>query len=908
MALAAVTCILAGPAAASAAARAPVNNLAPEVVGFPQVGEKLVCGVGSWSGAVSGFSYEWLRDAIPVGSGQAYYQVTTADRGHSLWCIVTANGSEGSTEAESANSVAIPGGKSEPPVNIVSPEASGTPAVGETMRCSAGTWSGSPAPAFTYQWLRDGSVITLATANTYVVVEADQGHSLSCRVTATNSAGSASRPSASLLVPGAKPQEKLAPQVLGIEPSAIGESLTCSPGSWSGNPTFTFQWVRDSGQPDQTIVEGATGSIYTAEAADQGHSLSCDVTATNSVGNTEAPSANSLRVRGSKPENVAAPEVSGTPAVGETLSCEEGTWTGVPAPAYGYLWVRDQGMPGEEAIGSATSSTYTATTEDRGHSLSCEVTASNSEGSTTQLSQRVVVPAGTGGTAPENTTAPEVAGTPALGETLTCSEGAWSGSPAPTVTYEWLRDGSAIAAATSPTYLVKEADEGHSLTCRVTAVNEEGVASIEGDALQIPGLEPEAIEAPRVAGSPAVGQVLTCLRGRWNGAPAPTFTYQWLRDGTSIPSATASSHTVVNEDRAESISCRVTAQNSAGTVESASSNSPEIPGGQPENTEPPEVSGTPAVGQALTCSQGIWNGQPAPTYTYQWLLDGIEIPSATANTYTVGTADRGLVLSCRVTASNREGTESAASRGLAVPGIRPGDIEAPSVSGTAAVGQVLTCLRGIWNGAPPPTFTYQWLRDGTSIPSATASTYTVTLADEGHLLSCDVTATNTAGSVEAESGNGSAILRKAVTTASVPELTFAPPAIVAAAPTAAQVLTALRTQLTRAQHRASLASVRRTGLYAFSFAALAQGKLEFSWYEVPTTGAHHSSTNTKPLLLALSTTSFPGAASRTVKLRLTSAGRRLISHGESVKLTVKASFVRPHVRTVTWLETVVLSH
>src|ERR1700726_4074213 len=96
MAFVAATCMLVGPAAASAGAP-PVNNLAPEVVGSPLVGERIVCGAGSWSGAVSEFHYEWLRDGVPVAAGVAY-QVTTVDRGHSLWCIVTALGNEGSAE------------------------------------------------------------------------------------------------------------------------------------------------------------------------------------------------------------------------------------------------------------------------------------------------------------------------------------------------------------------------------------------------------------------------------------------------------------------------------------------------------------------------------------------------------------------------------------------------------------------------------------------------------------------------------------------------------------------------------------------------------------------------------------------------------------------------------------------
>ena len=53
-------CLLSCAIAATAAA-APVNNLAPEVVGGPAPGERIVCGAGSWSGAVNGFTYAWER-------------------------------------------------------------------------------------------------------------------------------------------------------------------------------------------------------------------------------------------------------------------------------------------------------------------------------------------------------------------------------------------------------------------------------------------------------------------------------------------------------------------------------------------------------------------------------------------------------------------------------------------------------------------------------------------------------------------------------------------------------------------------------------------------------------------------------------------------------------------------------
>jgi hypothetical protein len=83
----------------------------------------------------------------------------------------------------------------------VLPTISGTAIVGHTLTCSKGTWSGSTPLTYTRRWLRDGTAITGATAATYLVRPADHGHSLRCRVTAHNAAGTASATSAGRNVP-----------------------------------------------------------------------------------------------------------------------------------------------------------------------------------------------------------------------------------------------------------------------------------------------------------------------------------------------------------------------------------------------------------------------------------------------------------------------------------------------------------------------------------------------------------------------------------------------------------------------------------------------------------------------------------------------------------------------------------
>ncbi len=76
---------------------------------------------------------------------------------------------------------------------------------------------------------------------------------------------------------------------------------------------------------------------------------------------------------------------------------------------------------------------------------------------------------------PTNTTPPTVSGTGKVGQTLSCSEGSWSGSPATfTYKYTWLRGSQTINGAKSSTYTLGASDAGQTIKCSVTATNTTG--------------------------------------------------------------------------------------------------------------------------------------------------------------------------------------------------------------------------------------------------------------------------------------------------------------------------------------------------------------------------------------------------------------------------------------------------
>lgn len=107
---------------------------------------------------------------------------------------------------------------------------------------------------------------------------------------------------------GAVPVNTVAPVVSGTNspPGAVGETLSCTTGSWTNSPTsYSYQWYRavtDASSPPEPIadgdnwvgvaISGATSSTYVLVAADEGEFIFCDVIATNGSGSSLVKSSN----------------------------------------------------------------------------------------------------------------------------------------------------------------------------------------------------------------------------------------------------------------------------------------------------------------------------------------------------------------------------------------------------------------------------------------------------------------------------------------------------------------------------------------------------------------------------------------------------------------------------------------
>lgn len=74
----------------------------------------------------------------------------------------------------------------------------------------------------------------------------------------------------------------------------------------------------------------------------------------------------------------------------------------------------------------------------------------------------------------------------------------------------------------------------------------------------------------------------------------------------------------------------------------------------------------------------------------------------------------------------------------------PVNTEAPRLTGTAEVGQTLTCSHGVWSGNVT-SYSYAWSSDGQPIAGQSGETYTVPSAEQGQTLTCQVTASDQGG-------------------------------------------------------------------------------------------------------------------------------------------------------------------
>ncbi len=271
---------------------------------------------------------------------------------------------------------------------------------------------------------------------------------------------------------------------------------------------------------------------------------------------------------------------------------------------------------------------------------------------------------------------------------------------------------------------------------------------------------------PTISGTAETGKTLTAVPGTWTSGD--TLTYQWLRDGSPISGAIASTYKLTSADFGHAISVAVTGAKAHFETATKTSASVTVTVGVLGNTPIPTVTGTAATGQILTAQAGTWKA--GVVLSYQWLRAGQPIAGATSSTYTLVAADVGLVIRVRVTGSLTGYSLASVTSKPVTPVLGTlSPTPKPTISGNSIFGQTLTATPGTWQAGA--NLSYQWLRAGQPIAGATSSTYTLVAADVGQVIRVRVTGSLTGYTSVAETSGPKTPVAATLTLTPTPTIT-----------------------------------------------------------------------------------------------------------------------------------------
>jgi alpha-tubulin suppressor-like RCC1 family protein len=513
------------------------------------------------------------------------------------------------SKALSANSILAHYNAAEQPVNTVAPTVTpSTPKEGSILTAKPGTWTGLLPIEFKYEWEScEGSSChgVEATKSTYEVTSTNVGSSLRVTVTAVNSAKEAKASSAQTAkIEPAAPSNTVAPVITGEAKN--NQKLTVSTGTWKGTPplSYAYEWheCNSAGTGCKKIAEARESSLRVPNSAVNG-TVKAIVTASNAAGSKSATVITAV-IESGPPVFYAAPVITGTPAVGETLHSSTGGWYMGLAPwSITYQWQRCNAS-GCSPIEGATSNEYKLTSADAGEAIRVTVTAGDQGGTAPPATSEATIPVA--GIAPENTASPTISGEAVEGKVLQASGGTWTGTPSPQLTYQWesctVGGCVPIFGATEPTYSLTAIDDGTRLQVTVTATNIAGTARVTS--AQTEEVFATPTELPKIFGKAQTGQVLTVSNGRWFEIPT-SFAYQWQHnvDGKWFPISGATEANYVLQTAevgdepkiGQTLRAIVTAKNGTGQQAAASA-----------ETEP--ITAGPRGGAAVAWGENTYGG------------------------------------------------------------------------------------------------------------------------------------------------------------------------------------------------------------------------------------------------------------------------------------------------------------
>lgn len=321
-----------------------------------------------------------------------------------------------------------------------------------------------------------------------------------------------------------------------------------------------------------------------------------------------------------------------------------------------FRWYASDNAGGSNKTTVSTTENFILTGAQVGKFISVEVTPvnANASGSAVEsaINSSAVIAAEAAPTASGVSITDDNGGSVVVGDSLSgnYTYGDINGDSEGTSTFRWLKNGGAIAGATSSSYTLVAADSGTNITFEVTPVAASGTttgSAVTSSGLTVTNTVPTASSvsiSDDNGGSVVIGDILS---GNYtfndsDGDSEGLSTFRWLRNGAAIAGATSNSYTLVAVDSGNTITFEVTPVAAAGiTTGSAVASTGVYINGQASIS----ISGTAVEGQVLTAAVSDEDGVSA-AIVYQWQAGGTDVGSD-SETYTLSLADVGETITVR---------------------------------------------------------------------------------------------------------------------------------------------------------------------------------------------------------------------------------------------------------------------
>lgn len=544
-----------------------------------------------------------------------------------------------------------------------------------------------------FQWYEDGAPIFGADESDFTIDPVGFGAAADYTVIVSNAYGSVESDPATLTVIDTLPSIIDDPQDAEVcAGAAVSFTVTAD-----GEGPLRYQWRRNG-----ISIFGADDSSYTIDPVGVGAAADYSVVVSNPCGSVESGIA-TLTVH-------AGASITVHPQ--STAVCEDGSVTlWVVASGFGpldYQWRKDGAdLPGEE---SNTLVIDPVTTGDAGDydvvvTDDCGSVTSNAATVTVRVAPSIV-------THPDDVDACVGQGNPVEFEVVATGSGPLS--------YQWYQNGALIAGATSSIYSIDEVELGDAGDYYVIVSNDCDVDGVQSDtATLVVNVGPTITEHPesQVAcdGDAELSFSVTAIG-------SDPLAYQWRKDGVGIPGAESATYTISPVTPTDAGVYDVFVINMCGSQVSDAAVLTVVDV-VPDIVEQPQGAALCADdNDSITFSV---TATPADGLTYQWRLDGVDIPNATASTYTIDDVEMGHAGDYDVVVSNPCGDTLSDAATLIVVD------EWPSIAGQPqgdiiCEGQAVTFT--VTAEGPEP-LTYQWYFGGGAIGGATDSSYEISSAD-----------------------------------------------------------------------------------------------------------------------------------------------------------------------------------